>query len=96
MKRSEALKIIAEHRSDLTQFKVKSLAIFGSVARDEAGPDSDIDLLVEFSSPVGFFGFIDLKEYLESILKVRVDLATEPALRKQMKAQILKEAVRAA
>ena len=96
MKRSEALRIIKEHHSELTQFKVKSLAIFGSIARDEARPDSDIDLLVEFSVPVGLFEFIDLKEYLERLLKVKVDLATEPALRKQMKAQILKEAVRAA
>ncbi len=96
MKRTEALNIIARHQDDLAQFKVKSLAIFGSVARNEARPDSDIDLLVEFSTPVGIFEFIDLKEYLESILKVRVDLATEPALKKQMKTQILKEAVRAA
>lgn len=96
MKRSEALKIISEHRPDLTRLKVKSLSIFGSVAREEARPDSDIDLLVEFSAPVGIFEFLDLKEYLETILKVRVDLATEPALKKQMKAQILKEAVRAA
>jgi hypothetical protein len=96
MKRNEALKIISRHHADLARFKVKSLAIFGSVARDEARPDSDIDILVEFSAPVGMFEFIDLKEYLEGILNVRVDLATEPALKKQMKAQILKEAVRAA
>ena len=96
MKRADALQIISQHRGDLARFKVKSLAIFGSVARDEARPESDIDLLVEFSVPVGMFEFLDLKEYLESILKVRVDLATEPALKKQMKAQILKEAIRAA
>ncbi len=96
MKRTEALKIIAQHQADLVRFKVKSLAIFGSVARDEARPDSDIDLLVEFSAPVGIFEFIDLKEFLESILKVKVDLATEPALKKQLKDQILKEAIRAA
>jgi predicted nucleotidyltransferase len=96
MKRSDALKIIAAHQTDLAKFKVKSLAIFGSVARDEARPDSDIDLLVEFSEPVGLFEFIALKEYLEGLLNARVDLATEPALKKQMKAQILKEAVRAA
>ncbi len=96
MKRTEALNIIAQNQADLARFKVKSLAIFGSVARDEARPDSDIDILVEFSAPVGMFEFIDLKEYLEGILNVRVDLATEPALKRQMKAQILKEAVRAA
>ena len=96
MKLTEALNIISQHQGDLARFKVKSLAIFGSVARDEARSESDIDLLVEFSVPVGMFEFLDLKEYLESILKVKVDLATEPALKKQMKAQILKEAIRAA
>ena len=96
MKQADALRIIAEHRSDLTKHKVKSLAIFGSVARDQARPDSDIDLLVEFSESVGIFEFLDLKEYLENILKVRVDLATEPALKKQLREQILKEAIRAA
>ena len=96
MSRIEALRIIAQHQGELSQFKVKSLAIFGSVARNEAGSKSDIDLLVEFSTPVGMFEFIDLKEYLESILRIRVDLTTEPALKKQIKAQILKEAIRAA
>jgi predicted nucleotidyltransferase len=58
MKRSEAMKIIGQHQTDLIRLKVKSLAIFGSVARDEARPDSDIDLLVEFSAPVGMFEFV--------------------------------------
>lgn len=52
--------------------------------------------MVEFSEPVGMFEFIDLKEFLETILKIKVDLITEPALKKQLKNQILKEAVRAA
>lgn len=96
MKRDDVLKIISSHRQELQRFKVKSLAIFGSVARDQARSDSDIDVLVEFSQPVGIFEFLDLKEYLESILSARVDLATEPALKKQFRDQILKEAIRAA
>ena len=96
MKRAEALKILADHRLDLDRYKVKSLALFGSVARDQARVDSDIDILVEFSELVGIFEFLDLKEYLEKILGARVDLVTEPALKKQLRAQILKEAVHAA
>jgi uncharacterized protein len=96
MKRDEALKIISSHRNDLIRLKVKSLSIFGSVARDQARPDSDIDILVEFSESIGIFEFLELKEYLESILKSRVDLATEQALKKQLREQILKEAIRAA
>ena len=82
--------------SDHYRDRLQSVVLYGSAARQEMTADSDIDLLVEFSVPVGMFEFLDLKEYLESILKVQVDLATESALKKQLKAQILKEAVRAA
>lgn len=96
MRRSEVLKTLADHRQDLAALKVKGLLIFGSVARDSAGPGSDVDLLVEFSQPVGMFEFLDLKEYLEKILGTRVDLATESALKPRIKDKILKEAIRAA
>jgi predicted nucleotidyltransferase len=96
MTKDVALKILAAHRADLSRLNVKSLSIFGSVARDEAKEGSDIDLLVEFSQPVGMFEFLDLKEFLEGILKIRVDLATPTALKRQLRDQILKEAIRAA
>ena len=57
MRRDEALRLLAAHREEIARFGVKSLAIFGSVARDEAGPDSDVDVLVEFSVPVGLSHF---------------------------------------
>ena len=54
MKRDQVLKILTEHRLELRdKFGVKSLALFGSVARDEASQTSDVDLLVEFEQPVG-------------------------------------------
>ena len=96
MRRDEALRLLAAHREEIARFGVKSLAIFGSVARDEAGPDSDVDVLVEFSVPVGLFTFLGLQHYLEDVLGRRVDLATPDALRDSMRDQILKEAVRAA
>lgn len=96
MKRKDALQILSQHKKDLARFKVKSLAIFGSVARDQARSDSDIDLLVEFEVPVSIFEFLDLRDYLVAILGVPVDLATESALKRQLKDQILKEAIRAA
>ena len=61
MKRENVIHILSGQRNDLHEnFAVKSLALFGSVARDEARSDSDVDLLVEFSRPVGLFQFIDL------------------------------------
>ena len=97
MKRDEALQILSEHREDLKEFGVKRLAVFGSVARDEAGPESDVDVLVEFDDrPVGLLTFLRLKRYLEDILDHSVDLVTPDALKRPLRDQILKEAVRAA
>lgn len=96
MGRDEALGILAAKRSTLASFGVKALSIFGSVARDEAAPESDIDLLVEFDRPVGLFAFVRLRRYLEEILGRRVDLATADALHERLRDRILAEAVRAA
>jgi hypothetical protein len=98
MRRDEVLGILREHRDSLRRFSVKSLAIFGSVARGEAAPSSDVDVLVEFEpdKPVGLFLFIGLKQYLEEILGCDVDLATPQALRDRMRERILKEAIHAA
>jgi uncharacterized protein len=74
---------------------VDSLAVFGSVARDEAGPDSDIDLLVEFARPVGLFRILAVKEYLEALLGRPVDLAARDALKRQFSDAILSEAIHA-
>jgi predicted nucleotidyltransferase len=61
MTRREVLDILAEHREDLRARGVRSLALFGSVARGEASATSDVDLPVEFSRPVGLFEFVRLR-----------------------------------
>lgn len=96
MRREEALRIIGEHRAELTALKVKHLYLFGSVARDEARPDSDVDVLVEFAEPVGLFAYARLNGYLEELLGRSVDLATADALRQQIRDTVLGEAVPAA
>lgn len=85
--------ILHKHQADLDQFAVKSLAVFGSVARGEAKETSDIDLLVEFNRPIGLFEFIRLKNYLENLIGYKVDLVTPDALRPTMRDSILSEAV---
>lgn len=74
------------------KYKVKEIGIFGSFARGEQRAISDIDILVEFYEPIGW-EFIDLKEFLESILGIKVDLVTVEALKPQMKETILKEVI---
>jgi hypothetical protein len=97
MKRDEVLRILARNQARLRDYSVRSLFIFGSVARNEAAEASDVDVLVEFEpgKPVGLFLFIRLKQFLEEILDCPVDLATPEALRQSMREQILKEAIRA-
>ena len=98
MTREEVLTTLALSRPDLDRFHVTSLSIFGSVARDEASVDSDVDILVEFDpgAVVGLFEFVRLQRYLTQLLGRRVDLATPDALHKALRASILSEAIRAA
>jgi len=96
MRRDEALALLGNHREELRRLGVQSLAVFGSVARDEAGPESDVDILVELGRPMGYFGFFDIQEYLQGILERPVDLVTREALKRQLKDRIVKEAIPAA
>lgn len=98
IKRDKVLKILADHGEELRQrFGVKSLALFGSLARNEATSTSDVDLLVEFDRPIGLFHFFTVQHYLEDILKVdKVDLVMPDALHEELREDILKEAIHAA
>jgi len=88
-------RIVQDHKDVIyKEYNVKSLSLFGSVARGDFKPDSDVDLLVSYNKTPGFFDFLNLKEYLESILERPVDLVTEKALKKQLRKQITKEAER--
>ena len=83
------------HRDRLDEFAVKALFLFGSVVRDEATSDSDVDFLVEFNRPVGLFTLLGLKAYLEEILDCSVDVGTPSSLRPHLRETVLKEAIRA-
>ena len=95
MRKQEALIVLVNHQTMLKTFGVKSLIVFGSVARDEARADSDVDLLVEFDRPVGLFTFVRLKRYLEEILDTSVDLGTPDSLKPYLREPVFQEAIRA-
>lgn len=85
MNRDQAIKILKEHKSELQQkFPLKTIALFGSYARNEQTNDSDIDVLVEFSEPVGI-EFVDLVIELENIFQKPVDLVTRNGLKSELK-----------
>ena len=94
MNRAEILEKIADYQVELKcRFAVSSLSIFGSVARGHATEESDLDILVSFQETPGLLKFLELKAYLENLFKCRVDLVTKNALKKQLREQILKEAL---
>ena len=68
------------------RFGIAHLGIFGSVARGEAGPTSDVDLLVDFAGPATLDAYMGLKYELESLLGVPVDLATRRSLKPSLRA----------
>jgi hypothetical protein len=57
MQQQKALNILRKPRDEFRQYRVKSIAVFGSVVREEARSDSDIDILVEFGLPMGLLFF---------------------------------------
>jgi len=71
------------------QYGVKSLALFGSVARDEATSSSDVDLIAEFSRPVGYFDLFALQNHLEIILGCPVDLGTPDSLKPRLRQRVM-------
>jgi hypothetical protein len=96
MRRDEVRSVLDSHRAELTRLGVKSLRLFGSVARDEASPSSDIDLLVEFDETPTFSTYMKLRIYLEDLLGARVDLVTESGLRDRVRPYVEKDAIRVA
>lgn len=69
------------------QYFVNKLGYFGSYASGKADENSDIDILVEFSQPVGW-DFFRVQDILEETLKIKVDLVTEKAIRPQLRESI--------
>ena len=76
----------------ISRFKVKNIDVFGSYVRGEAKEQSDINIMVELYEPIGW-DFIELKEYLETILEKRVDLITNEALKPTIRDDIFNEVV---
>lgn len=88
----EAQALLNDHKKALLNLGAKALSLFGSVARDEGTTTSDIDILIDFDSKKGLFGFVSLKNYLEKLLGCEVDLVTKNALHPALRKRILQEA----
>jgi predicted nucleotidyltransferase len=91
----EEIKTILEtHREELSRtYHLGEIGIFGSYIRGEQKETSDLDILVEFKSPIGLLRFVKLKNYLSDILGVNVDLVMKKALRPKIGQRILNEVI---
>ncbi|MCR4309626.1 MAG: nucleotidyltransferase family protein [Deltaproteobacteria bacterium] len=84
--------ILAAHKGELAKgFGVSEIGVFGSVASGTAKEESDVDILVSFSRPVGFISFMRLERRLQELLGRKVDLVTRKALRPYIGKRILSE-----
>ena len=93
MRREELIQRLSQLHPLLKEHGAKSLRLIGSYARDDAKPDSDVDLIADFDQTPSFLELIGLEQALEAALGLKVDLATEAGLRPSVRARIAADAV---
>jgi predicted nucleotidyltransferase len=95
MTRGEAMAILRAHEDDLRAAGVRSLRIFGSMARDEAGPDSDVDLEAAFedASQLTLLDLVRLERHLSGLLGRKVELIQQGAFKDDVRERVEAEAV---
>jgi len=93
MNKNEVVQLLNSLSKDYAQFGIKSMGLFGSMARDEAKVDSDIDILVEFKDTPTFDSYMNLKFYLEDLLGRKVDLVEKETLHPSLRSAVESEGV---
>ncbi len=88
----DTLQHLQQIKPQFLHMNIKRVRVFGSVARGEDTPESDVDLLVEFAKPTGLFGYCNIQRRLGELLGRKVDLVTEEALHPALRDKILSEA----
>jgi predicted nucleotidyltransferase len=98
LSRDEIIVILRTSREELRRdFAVESIALFGSVARGDAGPLSDVDVLVDVPEPISLFQLVALQLRLQELLKVpKVDVVLRETIFPPLRAAILAEALHVA
>ncbi len=94
MKTLDEIRRILEQQKDFLRdkYKVKEISIFGSFVREEQKKTSDVDILVDFYETPDLLTFLELERFLEELLEIKIDLVHKPALRKEIREQVLQEA----
>lgn len=92
MTKEDIKKVLIANREILKKYKVKSIALFGSYARNEQKEESDIDFLVDFYGGPTLFDFVELQDSLSEVLGKKVSIVSRRGLNKYIGPYILKEA----
>ncbi|MBL7718149.1 MAG: nucleotidyltransferase family protein [Flavipsychrobacter sp.] len=93
LRREDILATLGSHKSALVEkYNVKTLGLFGSYSRNDASDNSDVDLLVDFSEPIGI-EFVDLADELEDLLRHKVDLVSVKAVKQKYLELIQKDII---
>jgi predicted nucleotidyltransferase len=97
MKSDDVIARLREHQAELRSAGIVRLSLFGSIARDEARPDSDIDLLAAFDDdqPLSLLDIIGIENRIADLLGQPVDLIEEGSLRPRARQSVSRELVRA-
>lgn len=94
MDKEQALTLLRDHKAVLVQrFGVADIALFGSIARGEATPDSDMDILIRFDGLATSRRYFGVQFYLEDLTGLSVDLVTDKALRPELRPYVEREAI---
>lgn len=95
MTRDDALAILRAHQDELRQRGVTHAALFGSLARGEAGPDSDVDVLIEVdpAARIGLWGLAGITSFIEGLFDTPVDVSRRNALRAHVMPSVERDAI---
>ena len=94
MSAAEVIEILKKHKKELyKKYNIKSLGIFGSYARGEENPESDIDILVEFSEVPSLFKYMEIERFIENMISKKVDIIEKYSIKKGWEKYILDEII---
>jgi predicted nucleotidyltransferase len=95
MKSDEAIAVLRQHEAALRARGVEHAALFGSVARDEPRPDSDVDILIELTpdNTLDLFAYSGLMKFIEGLFPVRVDVVDRDALKPYIRVPAKRDAI---
>ncbi|HIK30565.1 MAG TPA: nucleotidyltransferase family protein [Oscillatoriales cyanobacterium M59_W2019_021] len=96
MKSLEEIQHLLQAHRELLQarFRVSEMSIFGSYARGQQTPSSDLDLLIDYDRPPTLWMLAQLRDYLSEMLEMRVDVVTQKGLKPRIRERVLEEAVK--